>query len=141
MSYDCNSRREQRKKGEDNKWDVKERRWRVFSWWRLPLFWFVCVCFVLFLFCLSLHLRGGTTSLHTVFMLPQARGVLSSSLWSFLAIRNIFGVFVYLSVFSHFLSFLSFLFLFLHFILCRSFCRSFNVPGFMACVCCACRTQ
>ena len=39
-----------------------------------------------------------------------------------------------------FFSFLSFLSLF-DFILRLSFYHSFNVPGFMACVCCACRTQ
>ena len=98
---------------------MEERRWRVFTWWRLPLFWFVCVCFVLFLFCLSLLLRGGTTSLHTVIMLPQARGFLSSPLWSFLAIRIIFGVFVHLNVFSYFFHFCPFCLSLISFFVCR----------------------
>ena len=52
-------------------------------------------------------------------MLPQARGFLSSPLWSFLAIRIIFGVFVHLNVFSYFFHFCPFCLSLISFFVCR----------------------
>ena len=97
-------------------------------------------CFLhVFLFRLS-HLRGGTTSLRI--RLPQARFVLLflplfalSFPLVFLGVRTLRGTYLPFLFFSPFFSFLPCVFrLFLFF-------SSINVPGLLACVCCACRFQ
>ena len=102
----------------------------------VPSVLFVLVCFCLF--CLS-HLSppGGhdlDANPSCPDVLPQARGISSSPLWSSLAIRNIFrGI-----CFPHYLLFPYSIFLtFFH--LSFSFFLSFDVSGLLTCVYCACR--
>ena len=109
------------------------------SWWvaSLVLVLSVFTCFLLFcvilfyyffVFCVSCRISSRGALPRCVSILPQARGILTSSRRSSLA-----GVFIFVLLLCSFSCFLFVIFLPLF--------LSFNIFGLLACACCACRIQ
>ena len=94
-----------------------------------------CFCF---LFCFACRNSSGGARPRCVAILPRARSILSSPLWSSLAIRSIFRCICF-PFFSSFFVLFSFLYFLCSLVFC--FFSSFNISRLLACLCCTCRVQ